>query len=83
MDENITEINIDLDAMLDELVMMLREKQGDGEQVLAMLKELSRIADKIDSLMNEQVAIPVELVDDWNRLIAVLYPDKEPDKEKD
>lgn len=79
MDENITEINIDLDAMLDELVMMLREKQGDGEQVLAMLKELSAIADKIDSLMNEQVAIPVELVDDWNRLIAVLYPEKEKD----
>ena len=79
MDENITEINIDLDAMLDELVMMLREKQGDGEQVLAMLKELSRIADKIDSLMNEQVAIPVELVDDWNRLIAVLYPEEEKD----
>lgn len=79
MDENITEINIDLDAMLDELVMMLREKQGDGEQVLAMLKELSAIADKIDSLMNEQVAIPVQLVDDWNKLIAVLYPDKEKD----
>lgn len=79
MDENITEINIDLDAMLDELVMMLREKQGDGEQVLAMLKELSVIADKIDSLMNEQVAIPVELVDDWNKLIAVLYPEKEKD----
>ena len=79
MDENITEVNIDLDAMLDELVMMLREKQGDGEQVLAMLKELSVIADKIDSLMNEQVAIPVELVDDWNRLIAVLYPEKEKD----
>lgn len=79
MDENITEINIDLDAMLDELVMMLREKQGDGEQVLAMLKELSAIADKIDSLMNEQVAIPVELVDDWNKLIAVLYPEKEKD----
>lgn len=79
MDENITEINIDLDAMLDELVIMLREKQGDGEQVLAMLKELSVIADKIDSLMNEQVAIPVELVDDWNRLIAVLYPEKEKD----
>ena len=79
MDENITEINIDLDAMLDELVMMLREKQGDGEQVLAMLKELSVIADKIDSLMNEQVAIPVELVDDWNKLIAVLYPEEEKD----
>lgn len=79
MDENITEINIDLDAMLDELVMMLREKQGDGEQVLAMLKELSRIAEKIDSLMNEQVAIPVELVDDWNKLIAVLYPEGEKD----
>lgn len=79
MDENITEINIDLDAMLDELVMMLREKQGDGEQILAMLKELSAIADKIDSLMNEQVAIPVELVDDWNKLIAVLYPEKEKD----
>ena len=79
MDENITEINIDLDAMLDELVMMLREKQGDGEEVLAMLKELSVIADKIDSLMNEQVAIPVELVDDWNKLIAVLYPEEEKD----
>ena len=79
MDENIAEINIDLDAMLDELVIMLREKQGDGEQVLAMLKELSAIADKIDSLMNEQVAIPAELVDDWNRLIAVLYPEKEKD----
>lgn len=79
MDENITEINIDLDAMLDELVMTLREKQGDGEQVLAMLKELSAIAEKIDSLMNEQVAIPVELVDDWNKLITVLYPEEEKD----
>ena len=79
MNEDIERITVDMDEFLNQLIMEVRKEKGDGEQVIARLRELAEIAEKIDAILDAPVEIPAELVDRWNQLVAELYPDREKD----